>query len=83
MPLHSKLGISIRNEHYNCGTSDLFAVVISLRYLLDISEFKISKQQLNRIVKNVFDDCPHLSRDLLYKEMGFPQNWHSIARYKI
>lgn len=83
MPLHSKLGISIKNEHYICGTSDLFAVVVSLRYLLDHNEFKIFKQQLNRIVKNVFDDCPHLSQALLYKEMGFPQNWHSITRYKI
>ena len=83
MPLHSKLGMLIKNEHYICGTSDLFAVVVSLRYLLDHNEFKIFKQQLNRIVKNVFDDCPHLSQALLYKEMGFPQNWHSITRYKI
>ena len=83
LPIHEKLHITIKNEHYICGTNDLFAVVISLRYLLDNNEFKIFKQQLSRLLKDILKVCPHLSEVLLYNEMGFPNTWRSISRYKI
>lgn len=83
LPIHEKLHITIKNEHYICGTNDLFAVVISLRYLLDNNEFKIFKQQLSRLLKDILKACPHLSEVLLYNEIGFPNTWRSISRYKI
>ncbi|MDO4475099.1 MAG: Abi family protein [Eubacteriales bacterium] len=27
-------------------------------------------------------NCPHISQELLFSKMGFPENWDKIARYK-
>ena len=46
MELHSKLGISKECSLYQCGKSDLFAVVIAFRYLLPKQEFLEFKRAL-------------------------------------
>lgn len=38
---HKKLRISKTDTLYNYGKSDLFATVISLKYLLDITDFRM------------------------------------------
>lgn len=83
MPLHKKLNITILKGHYVCGTNDLFAVVIALRYLLSKSKFKKFKYRLTRLITAVLHNCPHLSSEQLLFEMGFPSNWISITRYKL
>lgn len=82
MLLHSKLQLPQKKGQYIIGKKDLFAVVISLRYLIPNSEFKIFRKNLAHLIKDVLKKCPHLTEDQLLKEMGFPKNWAKITRYK-
>lgn len=82
MPLHSKLKLAQKNGHYVCGKSDLFAVVIALRYLIGKEDFKKFKRDLLHLINNVLKKCPHISRRQLLDTMGFPENWDKILRYR-
>ncbi len=82
MGLHSKLQLPQKNGQYTIGKKDLFAVVIALRYLIDSQEFKQFKAELKRLINSVLKNCPHISRELLFSKMGFPENWEKIVRYK-
>lgn len=80
--LHKKLQIPQKNGNYQYGKQDLFAVVISLRYLISGEDFKIFKAALTKLINKVLKQCPHLSRTQLLNAMGFPDNWGKITRYK-
>jgi abortive infection bacteriophage resistance protein len=80
--LHQKLSIPQRNGLYQCGKKDLFAVVIALRYLIRNDEFLALRGTLSRLIKQVLKDCPNLTEQQLYTQMGFPINWEKITRYK-
>jgi abortive infection bacteriophage resistance protein len=80
--LHKKLAIPQINGQYMLGKHDLFSVVIALRYLLDASDFKCFKAELRKFIKNVLKNCPHLTEQQLYAQMGFPRNWEKITLYK-
>lgn len=82
MPLHSKLKIPKKNGQYIYGKSDLFAVVIALRYLIGNEDFKKFKRNLLHLINNVLKQCPHISKKQLLTNMGFPENWDKILRYK-
>lgn len=80
--LHEKLKIPCKRGLYQNGKKDLFAVVIALRYLISDTKFKTFRRNLAYIIKDVLKKCPHLTEDQLLKEMGFPNNWAKITRYK-
>lgn len=80
--LHKKLKIAWKKGQYAQGKQDLFAIVIALRYLISDNEFKGFKAVLKRLMNHVLKSCPHITKEQLYAEMGFPENWDSIARYK-
>lgn len=87
--IHNKMNIP-RNEHGNecvLGQKDLFAVIISLRYLLDDYDFKKLKKRLIKTIENYFDmiskNDSHISPNLIMENMGFPVNWKNITRYKL
>ena len=82
MVLHSKLQLPQKKGQYTLGKKDLFAVVIALRYLIDNQEFKQLKTELKRLIHSVLKNCPHISQELLFSKMGFPENWEKIVRYK-
>ena len=82
MPLHQKLQIPKKGGQYTNGKFDLFAVVIALRYLLDGEEFKQFKKELKHIIHSVQNKCTHISQETLYSQMGFPENWDKITRYR-
>ena len=82
MVLHSKLQLPQKKGQYTIGKKDLFAVVIALRYLIDSQEFKQFKTDLKRLINSVLKNCPHISQELLFSKMGFPENWEKIVRYK-
>lgn len=81
-PIHGKLGIVKRGTQYICGKRDFFAVVISFRYLLPDAEFKEFKVQLAKLIDKAVEENQHISESTLLKEMGFPENWKMITRYK-
>ena len=71
-----------KNGNYQYGKQDLFAVVIALRYLISSEDFKAFKSNLTKLINNVLRQCPHLTHEQLLMEMGFPENWEKIMRYK-
>ena len=80
--LHSKLQLPRKKGQYAIGKKDLFAVVIALRYLIDNQEFKQFKAELKRLIHSILKNCPHISQELLFSKMGFPENWEKIVCYK-
>lgn len=80
--LHHKLGISKKGKSYICGKHDLFALMISLRYLLPNADFLRFKIQLITLINRYLSASSALSEQDLYRYMGFPENWKKIAQYK-
>lgn len=83
MELHSKLGISKECSLYQCGKSDLFAVVIAFRYLLPKQEFLEFKRALTIQIDSFLKSTTHISEEELLRAMGFPANWKKISLYRI
>lgn len=81
-PIHRKLGITKKGSQYICGKRDFFAVVISFRYLLPNEEFKEFKAQLAKLIDKAVEENQRISETTLLAEMGFPENWKMITRYK-
>ena len=79
--LHKKLNIPQKNRQYIRGKKDLFAVIIALHYLIDNQEFKCFKTELKRLISAVLKSCPHVTQEVLFSKMGFPDNWENIMRY--
>ena len=79
--LHEKLNIPKKNTHYKQGKNDLFAVVISLRYVLSKEEFLKFKQQLSILIDNLTKDTC-LTEEQILSAMGFPTNWKKISAYR-
>ena len=81
--LHVKLGIPKNGQQYVCGKKDLFAVVISLRYLLPRQEFASFKRRLSVMITRLVNNSDNLVLSDLLASMGFPENWKNISQYKI
>lgn len=82
MALHYKLQLPSKKGQFCIGKQDLFSVVIALRYLISDEDFKAFKHCLIILINKVLKHCPHITRKQLFKEMGFPENWEKIGRYK-
>lgn len=80
--IHKKLGIPKNGSQYTYGKRDLFALVISFRYLLPDEDFKKFKASLSRILKHYIDSTTAMTEIDLYKYMGFPANWKKISSYR-
>lgn len=80
--LHSKLAIPKRGNQYIYGKQDLFAVVIALRYLLPKQDFIVFKSRLLRQINMINKKLVHISERELLAQMGFPENWNDITRYR-
>ena len=80
--LHKKLKIATKNGSYISGKNDLFAIVISLRYLMTNNEFRKFKSSLLSLIRQTLRKCPHITETQLLTSMGFPLNWKNICRYK-
>lgn len=81
--LHSKLHISQTGNQYNQGKKDLFGVVIAFRYLLSADSFLLFKRELVLLIDKYVRSSSRITEKNLLKQMGFPENWKSITRYRI
>lgn len=72
MPLHEKLQIPRKNGQYTMGKQDLFAIVLALYYFVDNKEFEQFQISLISLIRNVLTQCPHITKQQLLHEMGFP-----------
>ncbi|WP_310605405.1 Abi family protein [Anaerosporobacter sp.] len=74
---HKKLSIPKTGSLYIYGKSDLFASVISLKYLLDASYFRSFYYELKNIINK------YKPTDATMDIMGFPANWISILQINV
>ena len=81
--LHQKLGITKNGTQYIYGKKDLFSVVISFRYFLPKEEFEIFKCELAKQIEKYLKQSHRISESRLLENMGFPQNWKMMTRYKV
>ena len=65
------------NEITVANKSDLFATVISLKYLLDAVDFQQFYYELKKVIKKFNPSAKTMEL------MGFPANWMSILRIKV
>lgn len=82
MPLHHKLGIPKQGDQFAQGKRDLFAVVISLRYLLPEVDFKKFKRHFGLIFRHYCTYSKALTQKELLSLMGFPAKWQWVGRVK-
>lgn len=76
--VHKALNIPKKGAKYKCGKSDLFAVLISLRYLLDAEEMSELVAQIRAQLDILYSKTKRLSTGQMRKYMGFPLKWEEI-----
>lgn len=81
--LHKKLRIPLNGSHYIMGKNDMYAVVLSFRYLLSGEDFSCFKRKLNKLLALYRKQSENASMEKLYCVMGFPVNWNDVSRYKL
>ena len=81
--IHAKLNIPMNGEQYVFGRRDLFATVISLRYLLNKPDFLEFKRQLKHEMTKVIKRSHSLTKEILLSSMGFPTDWERISRLSL
>lgn len=76
--IHQYLGIPKKNNEYKTGKSNLFAVLISLRYLLDEEEMQELVDQIRGQLDTLYKATKRVVPEQMRKYMGFPINWEEI-----
>ncbi len=80
--LHKKLNLPKPGQEYLCGKHDLFAVVISMRYLLPNDWFLMFKNELIKVIGQYIKKTSCFTEKEVLEFMGFPENRKDITRYR-
>lgn len=78
--IHKILEIEKKNNFYTKGKSDLFAVLISLKFLLSNESFSELINEIDLAIKKLLSKTRQIQKPQLYKYMGFPENWEHISK---
>lgn len=81
LALHRKLNLPKPKQEYLCGKHDLFAVFLSMRYLLPNDWFLMLKKELIKMLEQYLKKTSCFTEKQVLQFMGFPENWKSITRY--
>lgn len=81
--IHKILKIDKKNNEFTKGKSDLFAVIISLKYLLSDESFDNLVTEIENSIEDLFLKTKQIQRLQLYKYMGFPENWKDIKNISL
>lgn len=63
-----------------CGTQDLFAGLICMRYLMSEEIFSRLIAEIDCELSALFENSDWLSEEMLLPLMGFPKNWRDLAQ---
>ena len=72
------LKIPITNDEYIYGKSDVFALIIVMKQMLNNDEFKNLCFELEHAFKNLEMNIKRIPMSKVYDRMGFPKNWLEI-----
>lgn len=81
--LHAKMHIPKKGSQYCYGKHDMFALLISFRYLLSKNDFKSFKKDLSKLLIAFRKKTSTTQEEKLLNAMHFPSNWSDITRYKL
>ena len=81
--IHEKLEIKKRNNQFVQGKEDLFAIVISFKYLLDKEDFSKFCKDLDSLFSTLKLKTNQIQQAQLFKYMGFPDNWREIESISV
>lgn len=83
MSVHQILNIPKKKNLYEKGKSDLFALLISLKYLLDKEKFDVLIDEIDMAIDNLTTSTAQIQRRQLYKYMGFTDNWVELKNISV
>lgn len=81
--VHRYLQIPKKGSVYKKGKSDLFAVLISLKYLLSQDELVELVEQIRSQLDTLYSSTKRIDENLMQRYMGFPKNWESIKDFQL
>ena len=76
------MNIPKKGQQYIYGKNDLFAVVITLRYLLNNKWYGDFKKELSALIQKYLKGHDSITEKEVLEKMGFPSNWKYITRYR-
>lgn len=76
--IHRNLNIEKGPEIYKYGKNDLFAVLIILKYMLSVDEFREIYNELGYEIDHLEGKIKVLKIDSILDKLGFPVNWRLI-----
>lgn len=77
--VHRKLNVvKNKNGSYKYGKKDLFAVIISLKYLLSEGEFDLLVENISNQLTCLSQKTNQIQKDQMLAQMGLPTNWLKI-----
>lgn len=82
LTLHQKLNLPKPGQEYLYGKHDLFAVILSMRYLLPNDWFLMFKKELIKSIDQYLKKTSCFTESDVQAFMGFPENWKTITRYR-
>ncbi|MCM1105117.1 MAG: Abi family protein [Clostridium sp.] len=77
--VHRILDLPKKVNAYQLGKSDLFAVMICLKYLLDTEEISELTTEIRTLLDTLYASTKQINAAQMRKYMGFPENWEEIA----
>lgn len=78
--IHKILNIPKQNNRYIYGKNDLFAVVISLKLLLDENDYKKFHSKVFSRIMSLQSKLKVIDISKVLNTMNFPENWHDIKK---
>ena len=75
---HSRLLLPKKGDVFLKGKRDLFAVIIVFKHLLDKADFSLFIKELENLITTFNAATNQIQLSLLYRYMGFPENWREI-----
>lgn len=67
-----------KKKYYVKGKSDVFAVVIALKYLLTQEEFHLLIDGINMQINQLRSNTKQITARQIESQMGFPEKWKEI-----
>lgn len=78
--MHTALAIPLGPSGPICGKRDLFAVIITLKFLLSKSDFKKMTSEINKAISSLNRELNTININDVMNAMGFQNNWLNIER---
>ena len=70
--------LSSKQDTYDKGIRDLFAIVIAFKYFLGADDFNKFKTSLTNTIDHYIQITTALSKNDILSAMGFPTNWEQL-----